>query len=121
VMYQAKSRQYQTYLVKNDKFKIEMEQINQQAKSVCNLAEGHYRNTLDINEIRRLSISTEPNGMKNILKNKLKNLIKSLSDEEMIDLDDAIKNSAQTEIDTSFCSSLRDEIEMIVRDSKNKN
>ncbi len=82
-----------------------MEQINQQAKSVCNLAEGHYRNTLDIGEIRRLSISTEPNGMKNILKNKLKNLIKSLSDEKMIDLDvldDAIKNSAQTEIDTSF-------------------
>jgi hypothetical protein len=66
VVYQAKSLQCQADLVENDRFKIEMEQINQQTKSVCNLADGHYINILDIGEIRRLSISTEPNGMKTV-------------------------------------------------------
>lgn len=83
--------------------------------------------TLDYKEIdvhvRRLSITKEIDNKNCSFEEKLKNLTKSFSDEETIDLpvlDDALKSSAQTEIDTSFCSNLQSEIEQIVKQSVKK-
>ena len=69
-------------------------------------------------QVRRLSLDSKQSTK--TFEHKLKILTKSFSDEETIDmnvLDEAIKSSTQTEVDSTFCSSLQNEIESIIKES----